>query len=183
MRCSHTFAGIAPPLIRAEITDVPIVSSTFAIATRIATVADALESLAVSGHALVDHRILYRLDARDPAGLAALVRRLSDRRPDGALPLVSFEDHTPGQGQYADRAAFERYLSGTKKMTPDAARERVDALIAERAEFWTYRQRAIPWLTHAASGGEIRLMAHDPASAADIAEAAGWAAMFAGVGD
>lgn len=140
---------------------------------------DALESLAASGHALVDHRILYRLDARDPAGLAALVRRLSDRRPDGALPLVSFEDHTPGQGQYADRAAFERYLSGTKKMTPDAARERVDALIAERAEFWTYRQRAIPWLTHAAAGGEIRLMAHDPASAADVAEAAGWAAAIA----
>ena len=123
---------------------------------------DALESLAASGHALVDHRILYRLDARDPAGLAALVRRLSDRRPDGALPLVSFEDHTPGQGQYADPEQLVRYIVGEDGLTPDDARQRVAALQATRAGAHVERDGALAWLGDLARAGRIRLMGHDP---------------------
>src|ERR1700744_4758889 len=63
---------------------------------------------------LVGHRILYRLDARSPDGAEALAEAL-EAHPAGAqsLPLVSHEDHTPGQGQYADRRDMERYLAGT----------------------------------------------------------------------
>jgi alpha-D-ribose 1-methylphosphonate 5-triphosphate diphosphatase len=140
---------------------------------------DAIEHRATSGHALADHRILYRLDARDPDGFDALVERLPQRRDDGALPLVSFEDHTPGQGQYTDRTAFERYIIGTQGLSEDAARARVDQLIAERDEAIVHRDRALPWLTHAASTGRIRLMAHDPTTFEDVEEALRWSAAIA----
>lgn len=138
---------------------------------------DALGHHAASGHALADHRILYRLDARDPNGFDALCRELP---LDGAAPpLVSFEDHTPGQGQYRDRAAFERHLVGSKGMTQDEARRRVDEIVAERAAVRHHRDRAVPWLREHASRGAIRLMAHDPVTGIDIAEAVSWAAVIA----
>lgn len=140
---------------------------------------DAIERRSASQHALVDHRILYRLDARDPDGFDALVARLPRRRDDGALPLISFEDHTPGQGQYTDRTAFERYIIGTQRLSPEEARARVDALIAEREEALVHRDRALPWLTEQAGQGSVRLMAHDPTTAADVAEAIRWNASIA----
>ena len=142
------------------------------------TFCDALERHAASGHELADHRILYRLDARDPAGLDAVVSRVPERG-EGVAPLVSFEDHTPGQGQYADRSAFERYLVESKHLTYEEARDRVDELIAQRAAVMHHRERAIPWLRERASSGAIRLMAHDPVTAIDIADAMAWAATIA----
>jgi len=113
----------------------------------------------------VDHRILYRLDVRCPEGLAALQRRL-DAVPDGAL--VSHEDHTPGQGQYADREYYERYLMGRRGLSEMEAREHVDKLIAERDGRLDVREEAFAWL--AARSARIRLLGHDPSSAAEIAE-------------
>lgn len=63
--------------------------------------------------ALIDNRVLYRLDARDAAGFDALVARIDADRLIEPNPLVSFEDHTPGQGQYKDRSSFEQYVMGT----------------------------------------------------------------------
>ncbi|MEY3092729.1 MAG: hypothetical protein RIU67_1512 [Actinomycetota bacterium] len=140
---------------------------------------DELESYQASGKSLVDHRVLYRLDARDPYGFDALVDRLPRRWDDGALPLVSFEDHTPGQGQYTDRTAFERYIVGTQQLTEEEARRRVDQLIAERDELLENRERALPWLVTEAQGRRLRLMAHDPATTAESEEAHRWHASIA----
>lgn len=140
---------------------------------------DELESYRASGRALVDHRILYRLDARDADGFRCLVDRLPRRTDDGALPLVSFEDHTPGQGQYTDRTAFERYIVGTQGLTEDQARERVDQLIAERDALLVNRDSALSWLIERAVNGEIRLMAHDPATAEESDAAKEWNAAIA----
>lgn len=114
---------------------------------------------------LVDHRILYRLDVRSPEALSALARRL-DQVPDGAL--VSHEDHTPGQGQYAVREHYERYLMGSRGMSDAEAREHVDQLIADRDGRLDIREEALVWL--AARSARIRLLGHDPSSAAEIAE-------------
>lgn len=135
---------------------------------------DAIERRTVSADPIVDHRILYRLDARDHDGFLALQRRLHTRLDDGALPLVSFEDHTPGQGQYTDRAALERYLAGTRGIGAGEARRAVDELIAERDQVIQNRERALPWLTEAAADGRIRLMAHDPTSADEVLDAVSW---------
>jgi alpha-D-ribose 1-methylphosphonate 5-triphosphate diphosphatase len=141
---------------------------------------DAIEARGASGDAVVDHRILYRLDARDAPGFDGLVARLEPRLSEFSTPpLVSFEDHTPGIGQYTDRTAFERYIAGTRNVPPEEARRRVDELIAERDALLVNRQRALPWLTAQAAAGTISLMAHDPANDDDIAEAVTWGAHIA----
>jgi alpha-D-ribose 1-methylphosphonate 5-triphosphate diphosphatase len=113
------------------------------------------------GRALVDHRVLYRLDARSAEGAAALATHLAAA---GDTPLVSHEDHTPGQGQYADRQHMERYLAGADGLTPEQARQRVDGLIAERGQYLPVLERNLAWLGELAQAGRIRLVGHDPDS-------------------
>ncbi|MGH3993947.1 MAG: alpha-D-ribose 1-methylphosphonate 5-triphosphate diphosphatase, partial [Pseudonocardiaceae bacterium] len=115
----------------------------------------------------VDHRVLHRLDARSEAGFEALQRQLSTV---AQMALVSHEDHTPGQGQYADRRFLERYLAGTQGISEDEARRRVDAKIAERDADAHLRGRALQWLGAQARTGKVRLIGHDPTSAAEIQE-------------
>lgn len=113
----------------------------------------------------VEHRILHRLDVRCPDGLAALRTHLAGQAP-GAL--VSHEDHTPGQGQYADRTYYERFVSGNRGISADEARAHVDQLVAERDERLAVRDGALDWLGDLAAAGAIRLLGHDPTSAAEI---------------
>ena len=129
---------------------------------------------------LADHRILYRLDARSPAGAEALARVL-DGVLDGlsaaalstagarGLPLVSHEDHTPGQGQYADRRYLERYVAGTDGLSASAAARRVDEVIAERDARRPALERSMAWLGSLALAGRIRLVGHDLDSPAAVA--------------
>mgnify|MGYP001125690436 CR=1 FL=1 len=68
------------------------------------------ETLARGLHAFrgaVDHRVHIRYELTD-AGSEARVTRLID---EGVASLLSFMDHTPGQGQFKDAAAYGAYLS------------------------------------------------------------------------
>jgi alpha-D-ribose 1-methylphosphonate 5-triphosphate diphosphatase len=118
---------------------------------------------------LVGHRILYRLDARSPEGAAALAEALT-AHPAAAesLPLVSHEDHTPGQGQYADRKYMERYIAHTRGLSEEQAAEHVDELITERDEHLPTLQRNMAWLGELARAGRIRLVGHDMDSPAAV---------------
>ncbi|GAA0914750.1 alpha-D-ribose 1-methylphosphonate 5-triphosphate diphosphatase [Streptomyces rhizosphaericus] len=120
---------------------------------------------------LVDHRILHRLDVRCPEGLAGLRQRLERIGGAGRGPvLVSHEDHTPGQGQYADRGYYERYLVGTRGVTEDEARAYVDRLIEDRDGRLDVREEALDWLGEQTRASRIRLLGHDPSSAKEIEE-------------
>jgi alpha-D-ribose 1-methylphosphonate 5-triphosphate diphosphatase len=111
---------------------------------------------------LVGHRILYRLDARSPEGASALAEAL-EAHPAGAqsLPLVSHEDHTPGQGQYADRRYMERYVAGSRGLSEAEAERHVDEMIAERDANLPALERNMAWLGSLALAGRIRLVGHD----------------------
>lgn len=151
------------------------------LATRLC---EAITQRTASPDALVDHRILYRLDARDDRGFEALSERLVsegllETNEPSRIPLVSFEDHTPGQGQYQDRTAFERYIRGTRGLSEHEARAAVDQLIIERDALLDNRERALRWLTDRAAEGRIQLMAHDPSNDADIKQATLWNAQIA----
>ncbi len=115
----------------------------------------------------VDHRLLYRLDVRSADGLVALRERLANI---AERVLVSHEDHTPGQGQYADRRYYERYIVGTRGMSEQEAVEHVDGLIAERDGRLGFREDAMSWLGEQAHAGRIRLLGHDLSSAAEVEE-------------
>jgi alpha-D-ribose 1-methylphosphonate 5-triphosphate diphosphatase len=130
-----------------------------------------------SGAPLVDHRVLHRLDARDPGGLASLRRILADSAEP--VPLVSFEDHTPGQGQYADTDAYRSFLERTQNLGRSEAQAEVDAWRVRRDAQRSHRDTAIDWMTAEVEAGRFRLLAHDPADAADVAEATKWGAAVA----
>lgn len=113
----------------------------------------------------VDHRVLHRFDILSEEGAAALRARL-DALPDGApVPLVSHEDHTPGQGQYADPEVMREYMIRADGLTPDEADERLVRLIREGEEKAEIREANFAWLAELAAAGRIRLLGHDPDSA------------------
>lgn len=120
-----------------------------------------------TGVGLLDHRLLLRLDARAAGALHALksaIDRLSV--PGEPLPLVSFEDHTPGQGQYADVEAYKTALSGS---VPEAQiDEHVRQHMDRRAAIAWHRDVSMQWLSEQALAGRIRLLAHDAASDAEV---------------
>jgi len=75
-------------------------------------------------HALVDNRVHVRYEITDedaPPLISELMR-------DGHAQLLSFMDHTPGQGQFKDVGAFHGYLSGTY----GTLRAEVDAIVERK---------------------------------------------------
>ncbi len=110
----------------------------------------------------VDHRILHRLDIMSAPGAESLARRLESIPSGGAIPMVSHEDHTPGQGQYADPQYFIDYSISKDGMDPDQARENVERLIREGVEKEGLRRETLAWLGQLSGAGKIRLAGHDP---------------------
>jgi alpha-D-ribose 1-methylphosphonate 5-triphosphate diphosphatase len=134
-----------------------------------AAVCDAVAARSAAPAARVDHRLLYRLDARSAEGAAALRDQLDRIGTATPPPLVSHEDHTPGQGQYTDRRYMERYLTGTAGLTAEAAVKHVDELIADRDKSMPVLAENYAWLGSLARASQIRLVGHDPDSPEAIA--------------
>lgn len=119
--------------------------------------------------AAVDHRVLYRVEARDESAVAPLVDDLNAGRVAGSIrPLVSFEDHTPGQGQFRDRSQYERAIDPKELAPGQSAAQYVDELIAEAERYAHHRDRNLALLSPLAKAGKITLLAHDPEDEADI---------------
>lgn len=114
----------------------------------------------------MDHRVLHRLDVRCRGGVEMFREQLGA----GGVPLVSYEDHTPGQGQYRDRTVMERWLREAQHMEAGPAAEHVDQLIAEREAELPFRTQTLAWLGELAAAKSIRLMGHDPVTPREIDE-------------
>ncbi|MGI9823563.1 alpha-D-ribose 1-methylphosphonate 5-triphosphate diphosphatase [Agromyces sp. Marseille-Q5079] len=110
-------------------------------------------------------RILHRLDVRCPSGIAAFEARLASR-PDEVL-VVSHEDHTPGQGQYADPASMRRWLVEGERLDEAQASAHVEWWRDSRDERIGLRDRTLDRLGELARAGRIRLFGHDPETPAD----------------
>lgn len=125
----------------------------------------ALRERACSGGAPVDHRILHRLEARSPEGLDAMSPHLAEL--DGPA-LLSFEDHTPGQGQYRDPRALVAALRPEQLPPGRSAEQHVADLMAQGEQRADVRDRNLERITALARSGRIRLVAHDCEDAADV---------------
>ncbi len=66
----------------------------------------ARELHAFAPRALVDHRVHVRYEITDPKSEGLVTRLIGD----GIASLLSFMDHTPGQGQFKDVAAYKAYF-------------------------------------------------------------------------
>lgn len=75
-------------------------------------------------HALVDNRVHARYEVTDETAPPFLIELLRQ----GHAHLVSFMDHTPGQGQFKDVTAFRSYLAKSYK-TSEAE---LDAIVARK---------------------------------------------------
>ena len=135
-------------------------------------VGDALAERRSDPAAAVEHGALYRFEARDPVSLDPLLDDLERNQLVGVgTPLISFEDHTPGQGQYRDVAQFEAAVDPTGLPEGVTVAEHVRSLMAEAEPLLAVRDKNLSRLTPLARRGEIRLLAHDPVTPDDI----GWA--------
>lgn len=114
----------------------------------------------------VDHRILHRFAVRGEG--ADLIRERLAGLPEGHEPIMlSHEDHTPGQGQYADIEHFiDALVTGGEKREDVEAR--ISRQLEEARETDPLREQNLAWAGDLARSGRARLLGHDPDSAAEI---------------
>jgi alpha-D-ribose 1-methylphosphonate 5-triphosphate diphosphatase len=136
---------------------------------------EALQVRASDNHSLVDNRILYRVDARDPDGVRALEVHVRSLDPNGSPLFVSFEDHTPGQGQYTNVDHYRRWL----KSRTDNVDEELQRVVEKRAQKLVNREANLERLCKLAKSGRIKLLVHDPVTAEDVDAAMEWPASVA----
>ncbi|OTG88533.1 alpha-D-ribose 1-methylphosphonate 5-triphosphate diphosphatase [Acinetobacter sp. ANC 3813] len=103
--------------------------------------------------ALVDNRIHCRYEVTDPTALNYLLE-LIER---DAIDLVSIMDHSPGQGQFKDVAAFKDYLARSYKKTE----AELDELIANKLAQSEGTMDRIRTLIEKAAARNIAIASHD----------------------
>jgi len=91
----------------------------------------AIRGLRRSGEAAIDHQTLLRLDLRTAGALDAILTELDELR-DGELPVISLNDHVPGQGQYRDAVAYARNVLRNRGEAP--TEQGIAAIIAAGRE-------------------------------------------------
>lgn len=120
-----------------------------------------------TGRSLVDHRVLFRLEARDDQALEPMLQDL-EAGLLGEVPLISFEDHTPGQGQYRDPSQYEAAISPDDLPDGMTAKQFVQKLMDDGQAKLETRNRNLSRLSPLARDGKIRMLAHDPDTADNV---------------
>lgn len=104
-------------------------------------------------HGLVDNRVHCRYEITDETGLPVLKSLIEAK----AMHLISMMDHTPGQGQFKDMAAYKNYLTQTYKKTADEINVIVERKL-EAASSAFLRMEELAQDAHAAG---ISVASHD----------------------
>ncbi|MET0008846.1 MAG: alpha-D-ribose 1-methylphosphonate 5-triphosphate diphosphatase [Candidatus Thiodiazotropha sp. 6PLUC9] len=116
-------------------------------------------------HGLVDNRVHCRYEITDQSGLPILKSLLQDK----SMHLISMMDHTPGQGQFKDMAAYQNYLTRTYKKTADEVEVIIERKI-EAASGAFARMQELADVAHAAG---ISVASHDDDSADRVSTMSG----------
>lgn len=104
-------------------------------------------------HALVDNRVHCRYEITDPIGLPILMELMEKQ----SMHLVSLMDHTPGQGQFKDLAAYKAYF-GKSYQKSDAELDQFIAQKQQQAEGAMERVEQLVKMAHAQG---ISVASHD----------------------
>ena len=113
------------------------------------------------GYHLIRHRFHCRFDLRNSEGYDTLM----DYLDKDYIHLLSFNDHTPGQGQYRD---LIRYRENMKNYKPDLEDTQIDRMIEERMAIPKISKDKIEKTADVARGKGIRIASHDDDSAEKI---------------
>ena len=131
------------------------------------------------GGAPAAHLVLHRMEARSDRGWAELREALPDSEGLGHLPLLSFEDHSPGQGQYRDVEKYKRAFDTSKLPEGETVESLVAAKLAEAEAKAGLRELNLTAVKALALDGRVRLLAHDLEDAEQVREATTWGAAVA----
>jgi len=112
-------------------------------------------------HALVDNKFHARFEINDPTAQPILSSLLDE----GVIDLISFMDHSPGQGQFRDVESFRRYIASAYK-TDDTA---LDEIIAQKATAALGATARMQQLAAQARHCNITIASHDDDTDAKIA--------------
>ncbi len=104
-------------------------------------------------HALVENRVHARCEVTDTSA-PEILTGLIDKNE---IHLLSFMDHTPGQGQFKDVAAYRNYLAGSYKKTE----EELDDLLQSKLANVQGTEELIGQLAKKARAHCIPLASHD----------------------
>lgn len=104
-------------------------------------------------YALVDNRVHCRYEITD-AGSEQIV---SDLIECGDCDLISFMDHTPGQGQFKTIDAYREFFSKTYAKS----HEELDIIIAKKNEAGSSTHERISRLSEKALNSQLRIASHD----------------------
>ena len=104
-------------------------------------------------HGLVDNRVHCRYEITDETGAPVLKKLIEE----DAMHLISMMDHTPGQGQFKDMAAYRDYLTQNYKKTADEVNVIVDRKL-EAASGAFMRMEELAYAAHSAG---ISIASHD----------------------
>lgn len=104
-----------------------------------------------------DHLIRHRLHLRVELDSVDLYDDIEAFLRSGKVDLVSFMDHTPGQGQYSDLLVFGETLKGYRKVDDDEVR----AIIKQQQESQKLSYAQIVALAAVARERGISIASHD----------------------
>jgi len=112
-------------------------------------------------HALIDNKFHARFEVNDPTAQPIL----SDLFDEGMIELISFMDHSPGQGQFRDVESFRRYIANVY-MADDAV---LDAIIEQKTKGATGATARMQQLAAKARTCNVAIASHDDDTEAKIA--------------
>lgn len=148
----------------------PRIGRTLALAVDCARAVDERRS---DPHVAVDHRLLVRTEARSHTGVEPAlewIERFTETTAGGAPvpPLLSFEDHTPGQGQYRDVDQFRAAIDPDTLDPGETVDDAVARVVEEAEQALHLRSVNRDALAALAGAGRILLLAHDCEDADDV---------------
>jgi alpha-D-ribose 1-methylphosphonate 5-triphosphate diphosphatase len=103
------------------------------------------------------HLIRHRFHARFEIDNVNGVERLKEYIKNGKVNLLSFMDHTPGQGQYRNIEMYKKILKGYRDVTDSE----VDEMIKERKDKEVLTVGTIEELANLAKERNISIASHD----------------------
>lgn len=119
-----------------------------------------------------EHLIRHRCHARFEIDNLERVDELAGYLEAGKIHLLSFMDHTPGQGQYRDLEVFRRTLKAYRHLSD----EEVEKIMAEARSRQKLDREAMRALTALAASRGVAVASHDDDGVERIDEVALWGA-------
>lgn len=110
---------------------------------------------------LVEHRVHVRYEITDPTTAPVIGQLLED----GLVDLLSFMDHTPGQGQFKAAGAYQAYLMAQHRLEAEEAA----AIIARKSDGASGAHARVHELAAAARRHGVPIASHDDEGADRIA--------------